>query len=448
MVKHPGEVAFSSSPTPDLFTREQNKIENIIMKRTKSLTEAGKWISTAYNVSKYIPGCEHLYDYHCDWSIWDDDSLIPEIKKDIRLSLNTWLMEESDPEVIAQTLLPLKINTKLRPVLQTIKELVRPSFRWFFESDYKGLPAVLASPIPFFPLSRRADKLIQLDKTIVKRYGLTTMEIGGTVMRTEDLKTTLALIEIMRHSKLQFTQKNIQFRTTREEIAKVMLNSNPSSESTRDAIWNSLKRIRGCVINITNTKGLQTLGGILDGAEELGEDSSYMIDIYLDKTFIKLLQLGYVGVSLKELKPLNPKGTNLYLYLMRQKAFNSGMLFKAGSIFKIYNVASLGGLIERSKAYIRRDIKATLEHLKDQKLLTYTIEDDKLLTRKLKSTVPAEPPGKTIEQLQEDHDKKFKEKVVRGECPFDHRFGIDCEETDDCDGCELWDKCINASVKA
>ena len=35
----------------------------------------------------------------------------------------------------------------------------------------------------------------------------------------------------------------------------------------------------------------------------------------------------------------------------------------------------------------------------------------------------------------------------KNKCPFGHVFGKDCEKFDDCDSCDLWDDCIEASGK-
>ena len=66
-----------------------------------------------------------------------------------------------------------------------------------------------------------------------------------------------------------------------------------------------------------------------------------------------------------------------------------------------------------------------------------------------------EPPPKSKKsKSEEDEDedekpaKKSSKKSCDGdcpECPFGHKFGADCDESDDCDDCELWNKCVKAS---
>ena len=66
---------------------------------------------------------------------------------------------------------------------------------------------------------------------------------------------------------------------------------------------------------------------------------------------------------------------------------------------------------------------------------------------------PATKSKKSKSEDDEDEDeekpaKKSSKKSCDGdcpECPFGHKFGTDCDESDDCDDCELWNKCVKAS---
>lgn len=56
-----------------------------------------------------------------------------------------------------------------------------------------------------------------------------------------------------------------------------------------------------------------------------------------------------------------------------------------------------------------------------------------------------EPPPKKPKKA--DKKKEVKEspgKKTKGKCPHGHKFGKDCDSTDDCDECELWDLCLEA----
>lgn len=73
---------------------------------------------------------------------------------------------------------------------------------------------------------------------------------------------------------------------------------------------------------------------------------------------------------------------------------------------------------------------------------------------------PAKKPAKKSKVVEEDDDDEQededdeppakkpskKEKDCGGDCkkcPFGHKFGEDTDEFDDCDNCDVWDKCIN-----
>jgi len=70
---------------------------------------------------------------------------------------------------------------------------------------------------------------------------------------------------------------------------------------------------------------------------------------------------------------------------------------------------------------------------------------------------PAKKPSKKSKSDDEDEDedepeekpaKKSSKKDCKGdcpECPFKHKFGKDCDKYDDCDDCDIWDKCVKAS---
>lgn len=59
--------------------------------------------------------------------------------------------------------------------------------------------------------------------------------------------------------------------------------------------------------------------------------------------------------------------------------------------------------------------------------------------------------SKVVENEDEDEEdekpaKKSSKKDCDGnceKCPFGHKFGVDTDEFDDCDDCDIWDKCIN-----
>ena len=69
------------------------------------------------------------------------------------------------------------------------------------------------------------------------------------------------------------------------------------------------------------------------------------------------------------------------------------------------------------------------------------------------------PAPKIVEEEEEDEEDDEpvvpsvkrgrkpapKAKSTKGTCPYGHRFGSDHDKTDDCDTCELWNECLDAS---
>ena len=51
-------------------------------------------------------------------------------------------------------------------------------------------------------------------------------------------------------------------------------------------------------------------------------------------------------------------------------------------------------------------------------------------------------PQKPAKKAEKEEGEK-----PSGKCPYGHKFGKDCDQHDDCDDCEKWDKCVNASGK-
>ena len=59
---------------------------------------------------------------------------------------------------------------------------------------------------------------------------------------------------------------------------------------------------------------------------------------------------------------------------------------------------------------------------------------------------PAKKSSKKSEEDDDDEDDEPEEKPAKkscsGKCPFNHKYGDDCDEFSDCDDCEVWDKCV------
>ena len=53
-------------------------------------------------------------------------------------------------------------------------------------------------------------------------------------------------------------------------------------------------------------------------------------------------------------------------------------------------------------------------------------------------------PEPEEETAEEAPARKPRERKKKQECPFDHEFGTDNDQFDDCDKCEVWDACADA----
>jgi hypothetical protein len=350
------------------------------MERTKpqnnDFNEVKKSFATLYNICKYIPGCEFVLDNYLDDNGYDNP-LIPGYEEEwpkltaemdllAKEAFNNWLINAS-PKAITATLLPIRLTEKNRPFLVALKKIINPKYQYFLESDFKGLPKDFTAPTPFLVMEDTKDKHL-LMRPLVREYGgKIRMEIRGTVLRAEDGQLTMALMILLGRKIPAISEKVISFTTTLEEIANVLGKKYPKKESTRNAIWNGLTRLNDCRITLTNAKGLRTLGGILNGARELEEDSNLEVRIHLDADFIRLYAEGYTNLDPNIYFPLKPTLANLYAFLQHQMSFNTTGTLAPISIFKIFDYAGLGGKKPKRKPvwYQRRVIRQALGTLYD-----------------------------------------------------------------------------------
>lgn len=50
-----------------------------------------------------------------------------------------------------------------------------------------------------------------------------------------------------------------------------------------------------------------------------------------------------------------------------------------------------------------------------------------------------------LDDVDEEDEEEKPKKSSGGKCPFGHKFGVDCDEHDDCDNCDKWDSCFKAN---
>ena len=82
----------------------------------------------------------------------------------------------------------------------------------------------------------------------------------------------------------------------------------------------------------------------------------------------------------------------------------------------------------------------------------YEDEDDELEEKPAKKPVKnredeenddeEESSKKPVKKVEEEDDEPEPPKKSCGECPFGHCFGKDDDKYDDCDDCDVWDKCV------
>lgn len=88
--------------------------------------------------------------------------------------------------------------------------------------------------------------------------------------------------------------------------------------------------------------------------------------------------------------------------------------------------------------------------LKSKSVSEEDSDDDELEEKPVKKS-KSKPEPEEDEDDQEDEDEKpakSSKKNCSGdcsECPFGHKFGKDTDNFDDCDDCEIWDKCCKAN---
>jgi len=272
--------------------------------------------ATLYNVGRYIPGNHHITDAFDLVLTPSYKEMWPELEREMHnkaeKAINSWLKQEV-PETVIKTLRPLQNTPKLRSVLTMLKALALPKYRFYFDSDWKAIPRDFATPTPFFVLPNTVD-FVRLTETKIIRYGEITLEIDGLVLKAEDCQLLFALKLLMRERVTKISEAGVHFTTSLVEIAKMMRKSNPWANSTQRGIIDGLKRLRGCVLTLKNEKGQWMIGGILNKATKLNGQE---IRIILDKDYIELLDISYVGLNPDVYLKLSPIESNLYKYLMR-----------------------------------------------------------------------------------------------------------------------------------
>ena len=64
---------------------------------------------------------------------------------------------------------------------------------------------------------------------------------------------------------------------------------------------------------------------------------------------------------------------------------------------------------------------------------------------------PAKPAKKDSDEDEDEDESSTKKSSKKdsdsGKCPFGHKFGVDSDEFDDCEDCDIWDRCACGGKK-
>ena len=314
------------------------------------------------------PGCVKIYD-KWDYMRTDEASYNErtEMEVDVTKFIRAWCKVTEEKEIVRI------LATISEKAMYTLHELSPVQFKGFFKPEYEGLPNEFACPTPFLVINRNEGAWSPLKKPLILRYGKTKIKIMGTALHSEDGQLCYALLCLSK-SKIRKRPDNntVAYRTTLTEIGIEMMKGNPYAFDTQNAIWHGLERLRACSITITGPDGLRSLGGILNSAKELKTDESgEKIDIFLDRDFVELVEMGYTKIDPKLYFKMSPRQANLYLYLQRQKSFNTAGRLRAINIEKVYTAAGMGGLSPELKTprEMEKELRQTLERLVAKKVV-------------------------------------------------------------------------------
>jgi len=402
------------------------------MKRTKfnKKGEIKRHLSVLYNVVKvlYNMNAEYYMDvkdvWHKEIMMSDEENQenLNLIKQQIRKAVMQFIRNNyNDHE---------KINThikKLHPsTVSVIKNcLTRERYKHFFRGDHEALPTQLAMPNIFAPIAKRMYSKIE-NQTTVLEYGKTKIEINGKALTTEDSKTIAALVQILRKKRIKETRTTISFHTSKREILKEKGIKNIRDLTSQEVVWQSLKRIHQCAIEI-NSPERDVLFHILDRAERLKEDKNQQIKINLSKDFLQLYGAGFASISPKEYYKLPDKQANLLFFLRSQVCFSKYGYYGGWhgvSIFKLYEWLGFHCFtpIEKIPAYkLRGDLKKQLNSLiKLGHIGRYEIKKDRIKIWKKANEELAEQ--NTVDDEEGNTQKIMSETMSANEMDLDDDF--------------------------
>jgi len=340
------------------------------MKRTdtptkRKISHAGEWITTAYHLSKKIPHCETLQDFWIDWSAWDDDRLIPDIKKEIQRYMNN-AFDQMESEQIAEAILPIRANKKFRyAIIPKIRPLLKKRYRMFLDSDNKILPQAFGIIVPF--IVDRTSTGVELP--IEKSAGNTRLFLNKSMLKAEDGQLWVALGRIMRSKICETTREGVYFKTDEIEINKTMKKSQPHVK--RPSIMNGLRRLRSCELTIVRG-GVTIITGLITKIKINRTSKHNNIEVMIDRDFLESLDKhGYIDIDPDVSFELSPAVHNLYVWLRNQDGFKKFKKIPKIDNRKLYERIGYGGKTPEQNPdwRVRETLKNILKTAKKHKLI-------------------------------------------------------------------------------
>jgi hypothetical protein len=412
-------------------------------------------LSVCEDIARHMPGADDLKIEYMDFWTPGFDMTVEDqkvIKKDIRQRVTTYLKDVNETDIDH---LVNSIKPATKKYLSHNRSLPK-GFRYLFRrgGSSSRIPNDFIAPNIFQAVSKREGSFIPLVKVIKRKYGDTSIEMTGCLLSHYDALSLVTLLELKNKKKLIRAGKSIAFKTSLLELTKQVEDKNPWAENNQRAVWNSLKRLAGVVIEIKNKKGLRTIGHIIDGAEEIesldeskGLNATAELIIYLDRYFLDLEERHFSLLDIDIMKKLKSKSraSCVYLFLSRQQSFYSGKWY----IIEMIKLHDYSGLRPsgKSDSQIYFEITEALKQLEKENLLTWKKKGKLIAICKGQAL---DPPNwlnsKIKEETEEKTTKKSQKQVHNTKCPHGHIFGLHCDLYPECEDCKEWEACLDAST--
>lgn len=177
--------------------------------------------------------------------------------------------------------------------------------------------------------------------------------------------------------------------------------------------------------------------------KELEEKDEY--EVFPDLEEGLTLRIRFDESTIENSKPF--ADTSRIDFEERDEAYSEDILDDVPNLDEVLNVMSYKNLY--AKFFEMEDEESTEEEPKEEE---QEEEEDKKPIRKKKTGMKRKTEKEDDDEEKDDEGKKeTKPKRERGKkqseskdkCPHKHKFGVECEEHDECDDCELWNDCYD-----